>query len=295
MADGELAIGGGITCAEAGAAEALAEDAACGNNIRYRAVFDQLQIGGHAVRVDAEFELAVAAALAADDVRHRADVFIGAAGTAGDDALLHVDAAIGADLAHQVHVDLATQLLVGLVLGRLQNLFGVGFQLTDGVGIAGVHRQRNHALDGGEVQFDAAVIVGHVGGLQLFVGFGAIVLREIFFRHIVGLPDGGPAGGLGGHDVDAVAVVSGEVGHTGADELHDLVFHVAVGVGGSHQRQRHIVGADAGVGLAGQVDGHHAGVGHIVGAAHQLLGQLTAALAHGHGAQGAVAGVGIRA
>ena len=192
-------------------------------------------------------------------------------------------------------MDLAAQLLVGLVLGRLQNFFSVGFQLADGVGIAGVHRQRDHALDGGEVQLDAAVIVGHVGGFQLLVGFGAIVLREIFFRHIVSLPDGGPAGGLGGHDVDAVAVVSGEVGHTGADELHDLVFHVAVGVGGSHQRQRHIVGADAGVWFAGQVDGHHAGVSHIVGAAHQLLGQLTAALAHSHGAQGAVAGVGIRA
>ena len=164
-------LAGGIACAEAGAAEALAEDAACGNNIRYRAVFDQLQIGGHAVRVDAEFELAVAAALATDDVRHRADVFIGAAGTAGDDALLHVDAAIGANLAHQVHVDLAAQLLVGLVLGRLQNLFGVGFQFADGVGIAGVHRQRNHALHGGEVQLDAAVIVSHVGGFQLFVGF----------------------------------------------------------------------------------------------------------------------------
>ena len=53
--------------------------------------------------------------------------------------------------------------------------------------------------------------------------------------------------------------------------------------------------ADAGAGLAGQVDGHHAGVGHIIGAADQLLGQLAAALADRHGAQCTVPGVGVRA
>ena len=46
---------------------------------------------------------------------------------------------------------------------------------------------------------------------------------------------------------------------------------------------------------AGQADGHHAGAGYIVGAAQQLLCQLAAALADGHGAQCAVAGVGIGA
>ena len=70
VADAELAIGRGITCAEAGAAEAFAEDAASGNDIGHHAVLDQLQVGGHAVRVSAELELAVAAALAAQDVSH---------------------------------------------------------------------------------------------------------------------------------------------------------------------------------------------------------------------------------
>ena len=55
------------------------------------------------------------------------------------------------------------------------------------------------------------------------------------------------------------------------------------------------MGADTGVGLAGQIDGNHAGVGHVVGAADQLLGQLAAALANGHRAQRTVAGVGVRA
>ena len=295
MADGKFAVGRGVARAEAGAAEALTEDAARGNNIRYSAIFHQLQVGGHAVRINTELERAVAAALALYDIGHRTDVLVRAAGAARDDALLDIDAAIGADLAHQIHMYLAAQLLVGLILGRLQNFFGVGFQLADGVGVARVHRQRDHALNSGEVQLDAAVVVGNIGGFQLFVGFGAVVLLEILLRHSVGLPDGRPAGGLGGHDIDAVAIVGGKVGNARADELHDLVFHVAVGIGGCHQRQRDVVRADAGVRLAGQVDGYHAGVGHIVGAAHQLFGQLAAALAHGHGAQGTVAGVGVGA
>jgi CBS domain-containing protein len=94
---------------------------------------------------------------------------------------------------------------------------------------------------------------------------------------------------------DAVAVVGTQVCHAGADELHDLVLHIAVGVGRGNQRQRDIVRADARSGLAGQVDGNDPGIAHIVGAAHELLGQLAAAFADGHRAEGAVAGVGVRA
>ena len=55
------------------------------------------------------------------------------------------------------------------------------------------------------------------------------------------------------------------------------------------------MGADADAGGAGQVDGDDAGTGEIVSAAEQLLGQLAAALAHGHGAKSTVAGVGVGA
>ena len=48
---------------------------------------------------------------------------------------------------------------------------------------------------------------------------------------------------------------------------------------------------DAGTRSAREVDSHDAGIGDVVGVAKQLLCQLAAALAHGHGAQGAVAGV----
>jgi len=55
------------------------------------------------------------------------------------------------------------------------------------------------------------------------------------------------------------------------------------------------VGAAARRQTAGQVDGHHARAGNIIGAAQQLLCQLAAAFTDGHGAQCAVAGVGVRA
>ena len=49
--------------------------------------------------------------------------------------------------------------------------------------------------------------------------------------------------------------------------------------------------ADAGARGAREVDGNDTGIGDVVGVAQQLFGQLAAALTHGHGAQGAVAGV----
>ena len=52
--------------------------------------------------------------------------------------------------------------------------------------------------------------------------------HEVALGLLVGHPDGRPAGGLGGHDVDGVAELDGQICHAGADELHDLVLDVAV-------------------------------------------------------------------
>ena len=78
-----------------------------------------------------------------------------------------------------------------------------------------------------------------------------------------------------------VAVFNRQVRYAGADELHDLVLHIAFSVDRADDGERHILRADAVARLAGQVDGDHARTRHVVGAAHQLLGQLAAALADG--------------
>ena len=295
VADAELAIGRGITCAEAGAAEAFAEDAASGNDIGHHAVLDQLQVGGHAVRVSAELELAVAAALAAQDVSHSAQVLISAAGAASHNALIHINAAVGAHLADKIHLDLTAQLLIGAGFDLMQQILGVCLQFADGVSIAGMHGQCDHALDLGKIQLDAAIVIGNIGGLQLFISIGTAMACEVFLGHAIGLPDTGPAGGLGGHTVNAVAAVCGKAGNAGANKFHDLILHITVGIGCANQGQRHVMRANAGVQPAGQVNADHAGHGHIIGTAHQLFGQLAAAFAHGHSAQCAIAGMGVRA
>ena len=55
------------------------------------------------------------------------------------------------------------------------------------------------------------------------------------------------------------------------------------------------MGADAPAGGAGQVYQHHLRGGDIIGIGEQLFHQLRAALAHAHGAKGAVTGMAVRA
>ncbi len=114
-------------------------------------------------------------------------------------------------------------------------------------------------------------------------------------HRVVGGPHRGQAGGLGGHDVDAGAVIHGQAGYAGAKEFQHRVFHDALPEGGADQGQSHVLRAGARAGGAGEVDGDDLGIGHVVGLAQELAGQLGAALADGHGAVGAVAGVGVGA
>ena len=119
---------------------------------------------------------------------------------------------------------------------------------------------------------------------------------QILLDSVVGLPDGGQAGGLGGHDVDADAVIHGQVRHAGADELQDFVFHEAVSIHVRRTGQWPRRGDPRpGPGLAGEVDQHHLRGGDVIGVAQQLLDDLRAALAHAHGTQGAVTGVAVGA
>ena len=129
---------------------------------------------------------------------------------------------------------------------------------------------------------------------------GLIILRpavglEEALRHLIRLPNGGEAGGLSGHHVNAVAVVNGQIFDARAAELQHAVVHKSRLKGGLHQGDGHIVGAHALFGLSGEIHQHHLGHGYIPGVPQELLGKLRAALTYSHGAQGAVAGVGVGA
>ena len=194
----------------------------------------------------------------------RADVVEGAAGAARDLALLDPDAAVVV-LGNQIHGH-ALELLVGLLLDSVEDVPGVFLQLMDGVGVGRVHGHGDGALHRGEIHIDAAVIVSDLGGIELLVGLGSAVGDKVALGLLVRDPDGGPAGGLGGHDINGVAVLDGEVCNAGADKLHGLVLHVAILINRADDGEGHVLGADAGTGCAGEVDGDHAGISKVIGA-----------------------------
>ena len=195
------------------------------------------------------------------------------------------------DLVEQAKVRLSLADLGGLELNLVQDILGVLVELVDLKAVGRMERQGDHGLDARQVDLDTAVVVGDIGRLELTIVVAAAVHGQKRMRVLIGGPDGGEAGGLGGHDVDAVAVVGRHARNAGAHELHDLVLNVALGKDGADDGKRHIVRADAGTRGAREVDGDNAGIGNIVGVTQQLLCQLAAALAHGHGTQGAVTGV----
>ena len=195
------------------------------------------------------------------------------------------------DLVEQAKVRLTLADLGGLELHLMQDVLEVLVELVDLKAIGRMERQRDHGLYARQIDLDAAVVVGNIGGLELAVVVAAAMHGQECVRVLVSCPNGGKAGGLGGHDVDAVAVVGRHARDAGAHKLHDLVLDVALGKDGADDGERHIVRADAGARSAREVDGDDAGIGNVVGVAQQLLCQLAAALAHGHGAQGTIAGV----
>ena len=158
-----------------------------------------------------------------------------------------------------------------------------------------MERHGDHGFDLVKLDDDHTVIVGTAARIQFLIITGAAVdLIEILNPLVCG-PDGGQAGGLSGHDIDADPVLGAEVLNARSHKLHNLVVDIAVCENCADDGQSHVLGADTLHGFACQVDADNARHVDVVGSAQQLLGQLAAALADGHGTQGTVAGVAVRA
>ena len=197
------------------------------------------------------------------------------------------------DLAAQVEPGLRAEALLSLLLDGVQQLVRMGEELADGIGVGRVERQRDHRLDRVERDVHHAVVIRALLHLQRAVRLPAAVHGEVFLHARIRLPDGRKAGRLRGHHVDAVAEIHRQRGHARAGKLEHAVLDKAALKRRLHQRQRHIVRADAPLRRAGQVHEHDLRLRHVVGAAQQLLDQLRPALAHAHGAERAVARVAV--
>ena len=158
-----------------------------------------------------------------------------------------------------------------------------------------MERQSDHGLYGGQVYVDAAVVVGYIRGIQLPVILRSAVAYQELLGILVGSPDGGQAGGLCGHNVDAVAVIGGHLGDAGANEFHDLILDITLFEDCADDGQGDVLRSHVRSRLSVQVDSYNARISYVIGIPEQLLAQLSAAFADGHGAQCAVTGVGVGA
>ena len=157
-----------------------------------------------------------------------------------------------------------------------------------------MERQRDHGLDLVELDRDHRIIVCALRRFELLVRVRTLVDLVILFDLLIGRPDGGQAGRLGRHDVDAAAEIKREVLEAGARELEDLVFHKTVRERCLDERERHVVRTDALLGRAGQIAQHHFRGLHVVGVLEKLLDKLRTAFADAHRAERAVTRVAVR-
>ena len=188
----------------------------------------------------------------------------------------------------------------GEQLGRLglhacKKLVCTRDEFVNGVNVGGVEGKCDHGFHLVQLDLDHAVIVSTVLGSKGRVIFAAPVGFVECLGNVVGRPDRGKAGGLGGHDVNAVTEIHGEVRHAGANEFQNAVLYKAAGECRADKRKRDVMRANTATGRTGQIYQHHLGIGNVVGVLQQLLDQLGAAFANRHGAKRAVTGVRVRA
>ena len=293
MAQRQAVVGRHISRTEARAAEAGLDDRTGFQQRLRHAQARQGEADRDGRGINAHREIAVADRSAAQDLRSLVNIIKHTARAARDDALIGPDTAV-VKLVQQMHVGLRpAPFCLGLHTG--QQFLRVRKKVTDGVRVRRVERQRDHRLKLAEIQLDHAVIIRAILRRQLFIRFGAAVNFKKPFRLLVRLPDGGQAGRLGRHDVDAVAEINGQLRNAGACEFQHAVLDEAACECRLDQCDCRVVRADAPAGRSRHIDQHDLGKRRVPRVPQKLLGKLRPALADGHRAERAIARVRVRA
>ena len=148
--------------------------------------------------------------------------------------------------------------------------------------------QGDHRLHCGQIHIYHAVVVGHICRIQLPVVFRSAVGRQKRLRIPVCSPDGSPAGGLCGHNIDAVSEIRGHSGDPRSYKFHDFVLHITALEHLSDNGQRDILRTYSRVHLSVQIHAYDSRKCHVIGVSQQLLHQFPAAFSYCHGSQSAV-------
>ena len=293
VADRQTIVAGNVAGTEARTAEGRLDDRTGLEQLLDDALTNGCHIDGNRLGISAHGEVVVTDALAAHDARSSAQVVIGTARAAGDDTLVGLYLAVLHHLVNEVALHLVAKALLGVLLDLAQDLDGIGLQLVDGECVAGVVGQGDHTLLSAQVDLDHAVVVSHLTGLEHLEVLGTLVNLVVVLHLVVGNPDRAQAGGLGGHDVDTVTEVDGQVLHAGAGKLEDLVLNKAALERGLYQRDSNVVGTYALAGSTLEPNEDNLGSVDVPSVAQQLLHELTTAFAHAHVTERAVAGVAV--
>ena len=99
--------------------------------------------------------------------------------------------------------------LFAIIFHHVENVVHIGIQFPDFKTVTGMEGQSNHAVDGGKINVDAAVVISDIGGVQLLKLATSTMTIQVSLGVSIGAPDGGQAGGLGGRCIIEVAVVGG--------------------------------------------------------------------------------------
>ena len=188
VADRKAVVGGRVASAKARAAERRAHDRAGLHKVVDIATTRKFERHGLARGIDRQRELAAAGVGALEHAGSLDHGVVVAARAAGDNTLLHVQLAVD-DLVEQAKVRLALADLGGLELDLVQDVLEVLVELVDLKAVGRMERQRDHGLDARQVDLDAAVVVGDIGGLELAVVVAAAVHGQKRVRVLVGCPD----------------------------------------------------------------------------------------------------------
>ncbi len=300
MTDAELVVGRGVGDAEAGAADAGAEGNAGERQLRSHAAVHEVLHDGKGSRVHMQIQCGTVdgqhfALFILQNICNGHDVFEHAAGTAGNQRLIRIEIAVPQVLHDPEGFAMLALDLVTFIFDILQNILRIRQEGPDGHGVARMEGERDHGFHGVHVHLDHAVVVGTGIRSHLGIVCGSAVLPEIDFRLFVGAPDRGEGSRFGHHDIDAHAELHAEICNAVAHKFQNLVLIEAVRKGFGNDGQCYIHGANARTGTAGEIYGQNRRQGNVIGMAHQLLHQLTAAFTDAHGAQCTVAGMGVGA
>ncbi len=295
MANGETAVGWHIPCAKTGSAEAAANGCARLGQVCQLTMPRQIQEGRLAGRIYRQAKGHAADAFALQNFGCTHQVLPCAAGTAGNHRLINIELAVFQLLCQRSRRILQLKLLHRCRIHLSQQFCSIGLELANGIGIRGMEGQRNHWLHLIQGNLDQIIIPGSLCRIHLLICFTATQHVKTVLGCLICAPDRAEAGGFRGHNINTAAVIHGQIFYTRAKELQHCIFHRAGLKHRANQIQRHVLRANAGLGLTRQIDCDHLGISDIVSPVQQLLHQFRSTFAKGNCAKGTVAGVRVAA